>query len=149
MCGLNMEQENTCSTLVSELCTTSQVSLELKLFFFHAFTGSDTTSAFRNKGKKTAWNTWKAFDEATETFANLAVEPFLSIEDDSKEVETLERFVIYMYIKSSPLLKVNDARKEIFCKKKSKHGESSTNKKCTYPAYKKKCVSNWNLGNIF
>ena len=87
------------------------------LLFFHAFTGSDTTSAFRNKGKKTAWNTWKAFDEATETFANLAVEPFLSIEDDSKEVETLERFVIYMYIKSSPLLKVNDARKEIFCKK--------------------------------
>ena len=48
--------------------------------------------------KKTAWNTWKAFDEATETFANLAVEPFLSIEDDSKEVETLERFVIYMQL---------------------------------------------------
>ena len=119
------------------------------LLFFHAFTGSDTTSAFRNKGKKTAWNTWKAFDEATETFANLAVEPFLSIEDDSKEVETLERFVIYMFIKSSPLLKVNDARQEIFCKKKSKHGESSTNKKCTCPAHKKKCVSNWNLGNIF
>ena len=28
------------------------------LLFFHALTGSDTTSAFRNKGKKNAWNTW-------------------------------------------------------------------------------------------
>ena len=68
------------------------------ILFFHAFTGSDTTSAFRNKGKKTAWNTWKAFEEVTETFANLSVEPFKPIDNDSKEVETLERFVIYMYI---------------------------------------------------
>ena len=87
------------------------------ILFFHAFTGSDTTSAFRNKGKKTAWNTWKAFEEVTETFAKLLVEPFKTIEDDSKEVETLEKFVIYMYIKSSPLKKVNDARREIFCQK--------------------------------
>ena len=47
-----------------------------------------------NKGKKTAWNTWKAFEEVTETFANLSVEPFKPIEDDSKEVETLERFIL-------------------------------------------------------
>ena len=49
-----------------------------------AFTGSDTTLAFRNKGKKTAWNTWKAFEEETETFANLSVEPFKPIDDDSR-----------------------------------------------------------------
>ena len=46
------------------------------ILFFHAFTGSDTISA---------WNTWKAFEEVTEIFANL------SVDDDSKEVETLER----------------------------------------------------------
>ena len=63
------------------------------------------------------WNTWKAFEEVTETFAYLSVEPFKPIDDDSKEVETLERFVIYMYIKSSSLKKVNDARREIFCQK--------------------------------
>ena len=87
--------------------------------------------AFHNKGKKTAWNTWKAFEEVTETFANLSVEPFKPIDDDSKEVETLERFVIYMYIKSLSLKKVNDAQREIFCQKKTKHGESPTNKKCS------------------
>ena len=54
----------------------------------------------------------------TETFANLSVEPFKPIDDDSKELETLKRFVIYMYIKSSSLKKVNDARREIFCQKK-------------------------------
>ena len=53
----------------------------------------------------------------TETFANQSVEPFKPIDDDSKEVETLERFVIYMYIKSSSLKKVNDAQREIFCQK--------------------------------
>ena len=87
------------------------------ILFFHAFTGSDTTSAFRNKGKKTAWNTWKAFEEVTETFANLSVEPFKPIDDDSKELETLKRFVIYMYIKSSSLKKVNDAQERFSAKK--------------------------------
>ena len=87
------------------------------LLFFHAFTGSDTTSGFRNKGKKTAWNTWRSFNEVTKTFANLAKEPFMSIEDNSAVVATLERFVICMYLKSSPLLSVNDARKEIFCQR--------------------------------
>ena len=29
---------------------------------FHAFTGCDTVSAFRNKGKKTARETWKMYD---------------------------------------------------------------------------------------
>ena len=37
--------------------------------FWYAFTGCDTVSSFSGKGKKIAWNTWKAFPEATDTFA--------------------------------------------------------------------------------
>lgn len=31
---------------------------------FHAFTGCDTASCFSGKGKKTAWITWVAYEEA-------------------------------------------------------------------------------------
>lgn len=35
------------------------------LLFFHAFTGCDTYSCFFGKGKKTAWQAWLCFPEAT------------------------------------------------------------------------------------
>ena len=40
--------------------------------YFHAFTGCDVVSAFRGKGKKTAWQTWNVFDDVSETFTNLS-----------------------------------------------------------------------------
>ena len=39
---------------------------------FNAFTGCDTISSFRGKGKKSAWNAWQACDDVTETFIHLA-----------------------------------------------------------------------------
>ena len=36
--------------------------------FWYAFTGCDTVSAFAGKGKKTAWETWNSFPEATSCF---------------------------------------------------------------------------------
>ena len=35
--------------------------------FFHAYTGCDTVSAFSTRGKKTAWDTWNTYDNATPT----------------------------------------------------------------------------------
>ena len=32
----------------------------------HAFTGCDVVSAFRGKGKSTAWQTWDVYPEATD-----------------------------------------------------------------------------------
>ena len=32
---------------------------------FHAYTGCDTVSFFNTRGKKTAWQTWKACEEVT------------------------------------------------------------------------------------
>ena len=34
----------------------------------HGFTGCDVASAFRGRGKKSAWQTWDVFDKVTETF---------------------------------------------------------------------------------
>ena len=85
--------------------------------FFHAFTGCDTVSAFCGKGKKTALSTWKAFRNATKVFEQLSLNPFQLLDENSSEWDIIQRFVINMYIKSSPLTKVNDTRMEIFCKK--------------------------------
>ena len=46
---------------------------------FHALTGSDTTSAFKGKGKKSAWQAWQAFAEVTDTFIYLSLHPFKSL----------------------------------------------------------------------
>ena len=35
------------------------------LAFFHAFTGCDTVSFFSNRGKKSAWQAWQVYPEAT------------------------------------------------------------------------------------
>ena len=43
----------------------------LALPFFHAFTGCDTGSAFHKREKKPACDTWKAYDEVTQTFLSL------------------------------------------------------------------------------
>ena len=38
------------------------------ILFFHAFTGCDTVSAFRGKGKRSAWQTWDVCSEASDVF---------------------------------------------------------------------------------
>ena len=50
---------------------------------FHALTGSHTTSAFKEKGKKSAWQAWQAFAEVTDTFVYLSLYPFESLSVDS------------------------------------------------------------------
>ncbi len=54
--------------------------------YFHAFTGCDVVSAFRGKGKKTAWQTWNVFDDVSETFTNLSQHPTLIRDLDFFEV---------------------------------------------------------------
>ena len=64
------------------------------MLFLHAFTGCEIVSAFRNKGKKTAWQTWDVCPEASPVFSKLSQYP-LTVEDG--DLEILERFVILMY----------------------------------------------------
>ena len=42
---------------------------------FHAYTGCDTVSSFNTRGKKTAWDIWKLFEEVTPIFLALSTGP--------------------------------------------------------------------------
>ena len=47
----------------------------MALLMFHAFTGCDTVSYFGEKGNKTAWKVWMAFNDVKEGFCGLADKP--------------------------------------------------------------------------
>ena len=82
----------------------------MALPFFHAFTGSDTTSQFVGKGKKTAWNTWNVLPDTTESFINLSE----LIEANEKDKEAIERFVCVMYDRGTKFASVNECRRYLF-----------------------------------
>ena len=82
--------------------------------FFHAFTGCDIVSGFRGKGKKTAWQTWTVFDQASDVFCKLS--QYLPAIDDA-DMKVLESFVIMMYDRSSTTDFVDDARLDMFARK--------------------------------
>ena len=46
---------------VNSICTNIGGAMSLSLPVFHALTGCDTTTAFRGKGKKLAWQAWQAY----------------------------------------------------------------------------------------
>ena len=84
------------------------------MLFFHAFAGCDVVSAFRNKGEKTAWQTWDIFPEATPVFSKQSQHP-PTIEDDDMKI--LEKFVVLMYDRSSTVNGVDEARLDLFARK--------------------------------
>jgi hypothetical protein len=66
----------------------------LCLPFVHEFTSCETVSAFRGKGKRTAWQVWEIFDDATDTFFRLSQTPAVI---DDQDMEFIEAFVVIMY----------------------------------------------------
>lgn len=96
---------------VHDLCQCIGRERRRGILFFHAFTGCDVVSAFRGKGKKTAWQTWGVFDEASEVFTKLSHYP---PRIDDSDLKTLERFVVMMSDKSSEAAGVDDARLDLF-----------------------------------
>ena len=81
---------------------------------FHAFTGCDVVSAFRGKGKKSAWQTWNVCPEASTAFRKLSQYPPVKGEDDQS---ILEKFVVTMYDRSSATDSIDAARLELFARK--------------------------------
>ena len=69
-------------------------------------------SQFLGKGKKTPWNTWRRFLEATETFIRLSCvsKPLES------DIKVIENFVVLVHDASCPYTRVNDYRKYLFSK---------------------------------
>lgn len=86
---------------------------------FHSFTGCDTTSAFNGKGKKSAWQAWQAYEDVTEAFVHLALHPFKALDLNSLWFQKIERLTVILYDKTCPVDSVNEARKELFCVKKT------------------------------
>ena len=84
------------------------------ILYCHAFTGCDVVYAFRGKGKKSACQTWDVFDEVRETFSNLSKFP---TEVTYTDLQTLERFVVLMYDRSSAAIGVDGARLHMFARK--------------------------------
>ncbi|KAG7163773.1 hypothetical protein Hamer_G003026 [Homarus americanus] len=83
--------------------------------FLHTFNGCDTVSSSAGWGKKTVWDVWKAFDEASLIFCALASTPS-SVED---HLGILERFVVFHYDHASSAVVMNEARKQLFSPKGS------------------------------
>ena len=81
---------------------------------FHAYTGCDTVSSFNTRGKKTGWDTWKAFEEVTATFLALSTGPS---DISEAHVSVLERFTILLYDRTSSKDDINEARQQLFAKK--------------------------------
>ena len=84
------------------------------LLFFHAISGCDNVSAFRNKGKKTFFQTWDIFPDVTDTFAKLSSYPFTI---DDSDMMMIERFIILLYDRSSISESVDSTRKKLFMQK--------------------------------
>ena len=85
--------------------------------FYHAFTGCDTTSQFFGKGKKSAWDAWKAFPSVTEAFQWVIKNHFQALEISSPEFELLEHFTCVLYDRTTTTFKVNELRQELFSRR--------------------------------
>ena len=68
--------------------------------FFHAFTGCDQVSFFTRKGKKSAWRTWKNFDDVTASFVSCS--NFPSDQELKELLPTIERYVTLLRSIKSP-----------------------------------------------
>jgi hypothetical protein len=106
-----------CFFHINDICASLGKDWSQSLPVFHAMTGCDTTSAFNFKGKKSAWQAWKSYAEATDAFLSLAHHPFMAINISSDVFCKLERLIVILYNKTSPLISVNEARMELFCQR--------------------------------
>ena len=84
------------------------------LLLFHCYSGCDTTSYFRAKGKKSFWNTWESFPEVTPILTNLTEVTSQPTENDFK---VLERFVALVYDKNTEHSEINEVRQQLFATK--------------------------------
>lgn len=99
---------------VHEIANVMDPQMAKGLPFFHAFTGSDTTSYFANYGKISAWHTWLAWPSITDSFTLLSKPVPLGTPEDV--IQKLERFIILMYSRTSDDVNVNTARMTLFSK---------------------------------
>ena len=82
--------------------------------FFHALTGSDTTSAFKSIGKKKAYEALRAYPSAETTLAHFHFHPFQELNEEDAKFKIIQRLVILMYSRTSSDMEVNVARMHLY-----------------------------------
>ena len=83
------------------------------LLLLHAISGCDTVSALAGIGKRTVWDVWNSMPNLEIEFSRLSNAPAELTDDD---MDTIERFFVLLYNRTSSLKKVNEARKQMFAK---------------------------------
>jgi hypothetical protein len=101
---------------INTICVILGEARSRSLPVFHALTGCDTTSSFYGKGKKSAWQAWELYPDVTSTFEFLAKNAYHQLTADSAHFKKIERYVVILFDKSSPLDAINKTRMELFCK---------------------------------
>ena len=102
---------------INIICNALGRNRSMALPIFHSFTGCDTTSSFWERGKKSAWESWKAYPEVTKAFLYMVSNPHLPITVEAQHFQRLEHFTVILYDKTSDLEFVDEARRELFCYK--------------------------------
>ena len=85
---------------------------------FHALTGCDTISSFAGHGKRSARAIWNVSPELTDALLQLSSAPS---EIPEYVMQSIERFVILRYGRTSTCTDINKARKKLFTKKNNVH----------------------------
>ena len=111
--------KNFCYYHINTICAHLGALKSQALPVFHSFSGCDTTSAFKGKGKISAWQAWKSYDDVTSAFLYIMKHPFNLVDIDSEQFKELERLTVVLYDKTSPLHSVNEVRKDLFTKDRS------------------------------
>lgn len=83
---------------------------------FHSLTGSDTTSSFFGKGKKSAWKIWQDYPELTYALKIMS-KPNLQVDDVLQVMPLIEKFTVLLYgVTDKGISSVNEARAHLFDK---------------------------------
>ena len=88
------------------------------LLFFHAFSGCDSCSGMKGKGKKSFFCTWSVYEDVTPIFEKLSQCPKEINEDD---FAILQQFTVYLYDKNSNTDNVDTARMTLFTQKNKEY----------------------------
>ena len=108
--------KNYCFYSINIVCSTLGEPRSRSLSVFHALTDCDTASAFKGKGKKTAWQAWQIYEAVTDTFVHLASHAFEHLSVECLHFQRIDRLTVIIYDRTSPLSSVNQAREELFCR---------------------------------
>ena len=101
---------------VHELANSLGPQVSTAFLFFHAFSGSDTTSSFNGKGKKSFHGAWKRMPQLTPVFERIASSQGEIRKEDH---DLLEHFVVALYCSTFDGNQVNGARRYLFTRGKA------------------------------